>query len=316
MSIRYTDSGSRDGEFVTRERSPTIFQLILIFISIFLVSITLSMAVQDKIALTASLVVLLSAVGWYAIVQIQRNRDLVLATEFQNALFTSALGSNNKFCLIIKRDYTITYMDRAFHECFHEFVKLPYRHLDAWLKYGEVSQEECDKIYAAIEHNVKENTVFSISASDHKPHKIFMTIEPIKRPQGYVLLRARDYVEQRNAATGKDAAKSSAITKLDASLANLLSGMLEDNQSAFITDSTGFLLYTSPALEKMLGYKEREMLDRNFSIQDIIYVGGSKPDALTLEFYEGEIILQKKTGDLVKAFIRQKVIKDPQGKIA
>ena len=43
----------------------------------------------------------------YAEIQLQRSRDMVLSTEFQNALFASALGINNKFCLIIKRDGNI-----------------------------------------------------------------------------------------------------------------------------------------------------------------------------------------------------------------
>jgi PAS domain-containing protein len=314
MGIRYSDASKEANEFVTRERSPSIMQLIMLFVSTFIISVTLSLAVADQTLLTIILMLILTSVGWYVILQIQRNRDLVLATEFQNALFTSALGSNNKFCIIIKHDGTLTYMDRAFHDMFFDFVKLPYRHIDALLKYGEVSQEECAKIYGAIEHNVNDSIVFTIRASDNKPHKIVMTVEPITRPSGYILMRARDFVEQRTSAPNATPGTISAV-KIDPAVIQLFSGVIGNAKSAFIADPAGILLYVSPQLEVQLGYNSMEMLSRNFSIQDFVYVGGSKPDALALEDYEGDIIFQKKDGALIKGHIQQSLLKDKSGKL-
>ncbi len=316
MGIRYTDASEGSQEFVTRERSPSILQLSLLFVGTVLASVTLSVLVTSPVLLAVILIALFSVLGFYVITTIQRNRDLVLATEFQNALFTSALGSNNKFCIIIKNDGTLTYMDRAFNDLFSDFVKLPYRHIDALLKYGQVEQEECDKIYAAIEHNVNDSIVFTINASDNKPHKIVMNIEPITRPTGYILLRARDFVEQRMAVqAGASAQWGVSASKLSPAIVQLFSGIVEKDKSAFITDPAGMMLYVSPSLENQLGYGENEIINRNFSLQDFIYVGGSKPDALALEDYEGEIILQRKDGNLIKCQISQSLVKDKQNRL-
>jgi PAS domain S-box-containing protein len=305
---------SNEREFVTRERYPTVTQLALLFVVTLITSIALSFTMGDPTLLATILTLLFCGFGWYIILQIQRTRDLVLATEFQNALFTSALGSNNKFCAIIKNTGAITYMDRAFHDLFDDFVKLPYRHIDAFLKYAEVQQEECDKIYAAVEHNVNDSVVFTIRTSDNKSHKIVLHIEPITRPSGYILLRARDFVEQRSAVVN-DTQGAVSPSKLPGSVLQLFSGIVENDKSAFIADPNGMLIYASPTLENQLGYSEQEMLSRNFSIQDFVYVGGSKPDTLTLEDYEGEIILQKKDGSLIKCTISQNLVKDRQGRL-
>ena len=119
---------------------------------------------------------LMGAVGWYVIVLLQRSRDLVMTTEFQNALFASALGINNKFCLIINRDGNIVYLDRSFQEMFPDFLKQPRRTIDILLEYGRVSGEEGKKIYAVIERGVYGKVVFDIRGSDGMFYKIVMSV--------------------------------------------------------------------------------------------------------------------------------------------
>lgn len=307
IGIRYTDSS---GEFISRERSPTNMQLAFLFVFACFVCSTLVLFVKEPIVLIITLILITLVAGWYVIVQIQRNRDLLLSTEFQNALFTSALGSSNKFCLIVQNNYDITYMDRAFYNLFSGFIKTPYRNLESLFRYGDVAQEERDKIYAAIEHNVKESVIFSIKASDDKQHKIFLSVEPIARPSGYTLLRARDYIEKRATVTAKDTGPAS---KFPPFASSLISGLLEKDAIVFLADKSGNLVYVSHELEKQLGYNENEILSRNMNMQDIIYVGSSKPAEIVLEDYEGEIILQKKDSSLSKFSINQKLAKDKLG---
>ena len=110
MAIRYTDFISRKdapSDFMPRDRKPTVFELMLIFVFALALSVSLPVFILDKMMLIFWMCLMLSLAGWYVIVEITRSRDLILATEFQNALFASALGFNNKFCLIIKREGSI-----------------------------------------------------------------------------------------------------------------------------------------------------------------------------------------------------------------
>src|SRR5579871_1490594 len=103
---RYTDvntaiNGAKD--FVIRRHGPTLLQLLVVLAAALFLSLLIIVTVEDKLALAGILFVILGSAGGYVVLQIQRNNDLLLATEFQNALFASALGINNKFCLIIRR---------------------------------------------------------------------------------------------------------------------------------------------------------------------------------------------------------------------
>src|SRR5690349_11273716 len=121
MAIRYSDldpTTNGINEFVARKRVPTIIQLFILFILTLVITFGCLMFLADKFTIAFVLTLVLMGSGWYVLLQMQRNQDLVLATEFQNSLFASALGLNNKFCMIIRRNGTVVYLDRMFQEMF------------------------------------------------------------------------------------------------------------------------------------------------------------------------------------------------------
>ena len=314
MSIRYTDldkvsNGMHD--FVIRKRSPSILQLVIIFLSVLLVATSISLAAIDRMQMLGIIFLLVMIVGWYVIVVVQRNRDLVLATEFQNALFASALGLNNKFCMIIKRDGNIVYIDRAFQEMFPDFLKQPRRTIDLLMEQGKVSREDSNKVYAAIEQGVYAKAVFDIRGVGNQYHKMIMAIEPIMRPSGFILLRGREYIETR--AEDETNASGSLLNK---SSITLFSHVMDTmNMGVYMTTPSGTIVYANPILEQWLGFKEGEIVASGLSLQDIIQQGDKRSEKIEPDNYEGEVSLQKKTGGLMKSFINQKIIRDDQGKL-
>lgn len=317
MAIRYTDldpatSGVHD--FVIRKRTPTIVQLFVLFITILVVTFFGIMFVTDKFTLAFMLTLLLCGAGWYVVMQIQRNNDLLLATEFQNALFASALGINNKFCMIIRRNGNVVYLDRMFQEIFPDFLRQPKRTIDVLLELGKVSREESEKVFTAIERGVYEKVVFEIRGSDNRFNKIVMSIEPILRPSGFILLRGREYVESRAALDPTTKlTPSSLMSKTTITLFSYVMDTM--NMGVYMTGPTGNIIYINPVLEQWLGYSEGEVLSSNLALQDIIQQNGTRPDSIEPDNFEGEIILQKKTGGVMKSFINQKVIRDDEHKI-
>ena len=254
--------------------------------------------------------VLFIIAGWYIVIVVQRNRDLVLATEFQNSLFASALGINNKFCLIIRPDGTIVYLDRSFQDIFPEFIKQPRRTIDVLLDQGKVEKEESDKIYTAIEQGVYAKVVLNIRGTGKIFHKMIVSIEPILRPSGFILLRGREFIESRSSEDDldNDPMSKSSIT--------LFSHVMDTmNMGVYMTNPTGGLIYVNPVLEQWLGYKGSEITNQNLSLQDIISQGGKRSEYIEPDNYEGEVILLKKTGGAMKSFINQKIIQDDNGRI-
>lgn len=317
MAIRYTDldldtSGARD--FVIRKRTPTILQLAVLFSVTLLASVSIVVAVTDKFILTLLLFALIGFAGWYVIVTMQRGRDLLMATEFQNALFASALGLHNKFCMIIRRNGNIIYLDRLFQDMFPDFMRQQTRSIDALLEQGKVSRADSEKIYSAIERGVYEKVIFDIRGGDSRFTKVVMSIEPILRPSGFILLRGREFIETRKATD--PAGKASSSNLMSKSSITLFSHVMDTmNMGVYMAGPTGSLIYVNPVLEHWLGYNEGEIGGSNLSLQDIIHQGGSRPDAIEPGDYEGEIMLQKKTGGMMKSFINQKIIRDDNDKI-
>ncbi|MDX1975846.1 MAG: PAS domain-containing protein [Rickettsiales bacterium] len=315
MTIRYTDidptiSGTHD--FVIRKRSPTMSHIALVFLALLLIAVAVSIGVDNKPLFIVFMYLVFGVVGWFVLVQTQKNRDLLLATEFQNALFASALGLNNKFCLIIRRDGNIVYLDRSFQDMFPDFIRQSRRSIDVLLELGAVSREESNKIYSAIERGVYEKVVFHIRGKSNAMHHIIMSIEPILRPSGFILLRGREFIENRTAS--EDFKDSSPL--LSKSTITLFSYVMDKmNMGVYMTGPDGMIIYVNPVIEQWLEYKENEIASLNLTLQDIVSNDSKRTDKIDPGDFEGEVMLLKKSGGQMKAFVNQKVIYDDNKKL-
>ena len=316
MVIRYTDSAAKNDvtpDFAPRKRKPSLFELLMIFLLGIILSITLSVLILNKMALIVCLCLLLSAAGWYVILSIAQSRDLVLATEFQNALFASALGFSNKFCLIIKRDGSIIYTDRGFQRMFPTLVSERDISIVGMVKHGRISLSDKEKIYEAIDRGFYDTSVVEICDSSGTVNKLVLSVEPIVRPSGFLLIRAREYIEQRAGEEDNTLAQSQPhspenllLTKSSLTLfANVMARM---NAGIYITDPDGVIIYANHLLEQWLAYRETEIMAANLKLPDILHQNNSESVAIAPENFEGEFVLKTKNNRLIKAFINQKVI--------
>lgn len=323
MAIRFTDilssgntppSVDNRQDFVVRTRRPVWQTLFLMFASVLPVSIFLSIFVKDIFVFGEILFVLLGTLGTYVVYTVQRCRDLVLATEFQNALFSSALGHSNKFCLIIKNDSTVAYIDRSLQEMLPNFYKEPRRAIDVLLEQGQVSKEDRKIVFSAIERRVRGKVVFDIIDYKKQRHRIMMSIEPITRPKGFMLLRGREFVEKRVLGPQlPDDNKTPVFNKTNISLFSYIMDSMDIG--AYIIDLFGNITYANLTLEQWLDFDENELTNRELSLKDIISQAGLETLVGDLKNFEGEVMLQRKIGGHVKASINQKAMYDEQGAI-
>ena len=281
MAIRYSDMGldaigARD--FVARQRTPTTMQVAIIILSAFLIGTSIIVTVKNPLLLVATLFTLFGIIGWYVVYQLMRYRDMLLVTEFQNALFASAMGLHNKFCLIIKRDGSIVYLDRSFQNLFPDFVKQPMRTVDLLLKYGKVERTDVTRINDAIAEGTYEKVIFDITDAQGLVHHVILSVEPIMRPAGFTMLRGREYIEARSAQSTAPTGGST----MNRSSMTLFSHVMESlKMGVYITSPTGNIVYCNPLLEEWLGYQEGEVVSRNLNINHLIPVG--RNDNMTSE---------------------------------
>lgn len=322
MTIRFTEIlSSRNStahidrqDFVVRTRRPMWQTLIIMFGSVLPIAVFLSIMVKDLIVFSQILFVLLGVLGTYVVYTVQRSRDLVLATEFQNALFAAAISHNNEICIIIKNDGTIVYIGKTLQEMLPNLHKETRRDIGIILEHGHVSKEEQKNVFNAIERYVRGKVVFDLTDSKKQHHRIMMSFEPITRPKGYMLLRGRDFVEKR--VLGPEIPtddKTPVFNKNNLGLFSYITDSMD--VGAYIIDLFGNITYANITLEQWLDFDEDEMVERGLSLKDIISQTGLDISISEIKNFYGEVNLQRKIGGHVKASIEQKAMYDEKGTI-
>ncbi len=302
-------------DFVARQRVPSVAQVAIVLLSAFLIGLSIVVSVRNISALIMVLFVLFALMGWYIIVQLLRSRDQLLITEFQNALFASAMGLHNKFCLIIKRDGSIIYLDRSFQELFPQFGKTGSRSVDALLKHGKVAHMERELIDAAIAKGTYEKIIFTITDSHDVTHKIIMAVEPILRPAGFTMLRGREYVERRSEQLGGAARLTAHSEIINSSSMVLLSHVMESmKMGIYIASPDGNIVYCNPLLEQWLGYNDCEIVACSLTVKDLLPAQREVADLRSADI-EGVVEMTRKGGDSINVFLNQRLIKDENSNV-
>lgn len=126
--------------------------------------------------------------------QVSFLKEALDATEFMNALFSSALSEGHKFCMIVAQaDSRIFYVDKAFQSLLPEVLPLANNAtLDNVLdKYG-VTVVERDAVLQAAKQTMPSQVKLHLQGgSDKKEYAFMVSVEPIKRPAGFCLIRGR-----------------------------------------------------------------------------------------------------------------------------
>lgn len=200
--MRYSDSGhpdaTRSEDFQPRKRIPTFIQFLILFgVNFFLVLIAYIFS-KTMVGFALAVFCILAVVDAVTVWSVQRSRDLLLVTEFQNALFGAAISLGTMFSLIIRKDGSVEYVDRGFRNLFPNYAKQSTRRtLEEILQMASVSREDADKLYGTLSAVSPEQHVITLRDSDGMAHKVVLIVDPLRRPQDYVLLRGRAFVENR-----------------------------------------------------------------------------------------------------------------------
>lgn len=322
MAIRYSDLKKKTdtrSDFVSRNYDPSVVKLVVMFFVALGVGIGIVAQLLKPFEMVVALTLCMGALGAYVIMNIQRTRDLVVATEFQNALFASSLSSGCRFSCIITREGSITYMDQGTQRMFADLLKERQMNLANLLKIGRVPNIEQDKILDIVVRGAPERVVCDMRGHDNRTHRVVLSIEPIARPSGFVLVRARDYVEGREGGA-HGAAKATVNPLLSKSTIGMFAHVMDRmGMGMYMTDLNGNLLYANPALEAWLGFGEGEVATGSFTLRDVLH-GVNPVEAMNPADFEGEHNLLKKKGGLVRAYINQKIVygegKKPLGCVA
>lgn len=313
---RRSDAYSNDqSEFVVRYRIPHIWQLSLLFVVCF--SVLYGVAIYahylgGNIAVGFAIFAVIGPLCWFTIYFAQRNRDMLLAAEFQNALFSAAARLRSKFCMIVKQDGTIVYNDRNFQEVFPETANRSVLAVDKIFSSRYIAPGEAEKLFKALETNTPGTVYIDLKEQEGKMQRVVISIDPLPRPRGFFILRGRDYVvkqyERTNAQVLPAASVHPAINSTVTHMINALPYGL------YATDADGHIQFINYRLEGWLGYDQNEIISKQLALHDIIpSINTPLVENLLLKDCKGVLKFQSKQNHTVSMHIQQEITKDANG---
>lgn len=300
-------------DFVPRERRGQIRRLITAFVLIGIAIFACAyLPPLHHIAPYAPLiaVVLLAILCLYVTTRVQIDLDLVMAAEFQNMLFTQALGLGSAFSMLVRRDGTIIHASDGFDHIFPKFNYASSQALQGVFEQGTVRKTDQERIMGAIYSSTPERLVFPVVTQYSDKKDYIITVEPLHRPAGFSLIRGREYLGKRaGLQILPDTLRSTSADKLDHLLATTSIGH-------YTADQYGRFEYVNPAFEQALGYAPHAILDSKLSLHHLFFSFGEQllTEEYTVSDYTGTASVVTKANGRKSVVVQQSTIRDGNGK--
>lgn len=199
---RITDKNKiqfRDTDFKVRKPRyllPICLAIVVTYIILFFAGVGL-WGGSSLVMYGSILLIVLFSTSAIVLGHLQRQHDLVTVSEFQSTLFSSAARINWFFCIILKSDGSIVYIDPGFRELFSQVNPRDLTDVAALKELNFLTDEHQRVLDAAIRDEKSAFVVAHIPQGEGQPGlKSAVTLEPLKRPRGYYALRARAYIER------------------------------------------------------------------------------------------------------------------------
>lgn len=244
-----------------------------------------------------------------SLLSMQRLLDLVLSVEFQNAIFSSTITRKFDFTMIIDHEGAIAYYDQGFRTYFPE-IPAAGRSIDQLLHKAGIIGEKEREILNAIYSGSTGDFLMDVTLDENYSKRFHITFAPVIRPVGFYVIQGRGYVDRKEATENAPG--------IDSDLLPLMQGALLHSMSegAYAADARGLLIYANASFSEWLGYSDMDLAARDISLSDLLY----QPDGAKLEGpvgnYDGEVLLRRANGSLLRAHIHQQKIVPPSGEVA
>lgn len=300
-------------DFIFRKHVIPLRTLILIFSSCIFVTISVYIMLPDQPYLVAissiSLFLGLFCAGYYLDL---KYKNIINAVEFQNALFAGAARLATEFCLIVRHDGKIAYIDPEYDHSVFRLRNNKMRSIKTLLDAGEVSDDSQARLLSALSEGRSERIPFKLPKTDRGARPLTLTLDQIEvphspeaanmvlsvtslsRPSGYSLLRVQQEEFKKE-----------------------YEEYLDDFAIGFYTiKNSGEFSYINDSLEKALGYSKGQIMQEKINITDLIFdheIAASLRS--TKNDWQKIIVMRSRNNNTIYAFINQALLKGNTGKI-
>lgn len=310
--MRFEDSNDFSGsqlDFVPRDRRSQTSRIGVAFSFITLLLCLIGLVPDFGGAIYGHLIlaIALAALGIYVVINAQRLLDLIMSTEYLNLMFSQGLALGSNFCLFVKRDGTIVYANDGLRQLFGPTGES--NALETVFERGGVAAPDRERLMGAIYSDTHDKLIFPITSAG-EVKQFVLTVEPLPRPRGYVMIRGREFKGERSGIQMMpDMLRSTSPDKLD----HLLS---ETPVGHYATDVHGRFEYVNPAFERALAYDSGEMVASRLTLTQVLYKLGDRmiSNDYSIGDFAGEATLQGKGGFTMNYTLYQRAMRDENGK--
>lgn len=316
MSMRFLDDSSFIREchdFVSRKHLVPLWLLILISsICIFCITGLYITFNNQPVILLFSSIALFLILFLISYILDCRYKNLINAVEFQNALFAGAARLATEFCLIVRYDGKIVYIDPEYDRTVFRLRNNKMRSIKTLLDAGEVPDDTKEVLLSALASGKSERIPFKLPKTERGarpltltlnpieiphasyPTHLILSVSPLSRPSGYSLLRVQQEEFKKEYEEYVD----------------------DFNIGFYAIKNSGDFSFVNNYFEKTLGYKEGEIIANNIHISDLIFDHEiSKSLSSAKKDWQEVIVLRNRSNAPVYAFINQALLRNKNGKI-
>lgn len=298
MSVALPDFSPRD-----RAR-PTIY-IILTFvctIAAVLGALHVSKGGEANTILSYTLFTILAVSCLISVYFRRKSDDLVLSTEFQNLIYSSAASLGSQFCIITKRDGVTVHASHGLSELFDGFPYPISQALEGFFIEGRIPKFDQDKIIDALLMNERKSVLLKISTS-MGINDMVISIDPLPRPHGYYAIKGRYYQGTR---------KGGSAVLSDISIETMRRLLEESPVGHFICDDHGRFEYINPALARLIGKTPQTLLEERLHLNDVLKLTNGNPIARDYEFHDlkEEVLLIHSSGTPTRLHLNFSLIRE------
>ena len=291
-------------DFMPRDRSRPSLQIFMVFLSTIAIVLALLRFVHEKSENISTVFICLILVALCAMTIYFRRRtdDMLLATEFQNLLYSSAASIGSQFCIIAKRDGTAVHCSYGVSELFNGFSYPMAQALEGFFIESRMPKFDQDKIIDALLMNERKSLLLKISTAMGITDMV-INIDPLPRPHGYYAIRGRYYQGER---------KAGSALLADLSTETMRHLLEESPVGHFICDDFGRFEYINPALAKLVGKTPQEMIEERLHITDILKRTNGAAIGKEYEYNDmkEEVILVSKASNTTRLHLELSLIRE------
>lgn len=250
-------------DFMPRNRTRATTHIILAFICTIiaaLAALKLGNSHANADLATYAVCIILAVSCMITLYFRKRADDTVLATEFQNLIYSSATALGSQFCIITKRDGVAVHASSGLSEMFDGFPYTIPHALEGFFIEGRIPKFDQEKITNALLMNEKKSLLLKVSTA-LGINDMVINIDPLPRPHGYYAIKARYFQGARNSG-------SALLSNISPETMRLV---LENSPVGhFICDDHGKFEYINLALAALVGRTPQSMLEDKLHVQHIL----------------------------------------------